>query len=68
MRDTRYLKLQFLTDVDEVYAPAADAYIKLREDGTILIKKASGQESFQCKQWHTEADNIKVCKLQQTRV
>lgn len=46
----------------EAYSPAADCYISIREDGTIIIKKSSGQESYQCQLWQPEDKMIKRYK------
>ncbi len=53
-----HLKLRLEPGETEVHAPAADCYLNIREDGTITVKKASGQEVFNCKLWDIEAHKI----------
>lgn len=50
-----HLKMRLEPGGTEVYLPEADAYVNVREDGLITIKKASGQECFQCEFWDVEA-------------
>lgn len=55
----KQLKMRLEPGETEVYIPEADAYINIREDGLITVKKASGQECFQCELWDMEAAKIK---------
>lgn len=54
----KHLKMRLEPGKTEAYLPEADAYISIREDGTITVKKASGQEVFDCKLWDIEAAKI----------
>ena len=55
---SNHLKMRVEPGETEAYLPEADAYVNVREDGTITIKKASGQEVFECKLWDMEAAKI----------
>jgi len=55
----KHLKLRLEPGETEAYIPAADAYINIREDGMITVKKASGQENFQCRSWTIEQRKIR---------
>jgi hypothetical protein len=57
-----HLKLRLEPGETEVYIPAADAYINIRSDGMITVKKASGQENFQCHSWRIEESKIRRFK------
>lgn len=54
----KHLKMRLEPGETEAYLPEADAYINIREDGVITVKKASGQEVFDCKLWDIEAVKI----------
>jgi len=54
----KHLKMRLEPGETEAYLPEADAYINVSEDGLITIKKASGQECFQCELWDIEAKRI----------
>jgi len=51
-----YLAMRLEPGGKEVYIPEVDAYINIRVDGLITIKKPPGQESFQCKLWNDIKD------------
>ena len=55
---SKHLKMRLEPGGTEVYIPEADAYINIREDGLITVKKASGQERFQCERWDVETAQI----------
>ena len=58
-----YLKLRLEPGETEVHVPMADCYLSIREDGTITVKKGSGQENFQCLSWTIEQRKIRNHKI-----
>jgi len=60
-----HLKMRLEPGETEVYLPEIDGYINIREDGLITIKKASGQECFQCKLWDIESKRIPDYRISQ---